>query len=131
VDFYPTFFDAIGVKTAPKQILDGASILPLFTDPDARLERDILYWHYPLDKPHFLGGRSSGAIRRGDFKLIEFYDTGEVELYNMAEDVSEKKNLADKYILKVTELRRLLAKWRDDIGADVPITLRGQNASVR
>jgi arylsulfatase A len=131
VDFYPTFLDAIGIKTAPKQPLDGMSILPLFIDPDARLERKTLYWHYPLDKPHFLGGRSSGAIRRGDWKLIEFYDTGEVDLYNVAEDVTEKSNLADKHIVKVTELRRLLAQWRNEIGADVPISLSDKNASVR
>jgi arylsulfatase A-like enzyme len=117
VDFYPTFLDIIGIKTVPKHLLDGASILPLFTDPDAHLERDALYWHYPLDKPHFLGGGSSGAIRQGDFKLIEFYDTGEVELYNVAEDVSERNNLADIHIEKVTELRILLARWRNEVGA--------------
>ena len=131
VDFYPTFLDAIGIKTAPKQPLDGMSILPLLVDPDAHLERETLYWHYPLDKPHFLGGRSSGAIRRGDWKLIEFYDTGEVELYNVAEDISEKSNLADKHIVKVTELLRLFAQWRNKLGVDVPISLPGQNASVR
>jgi arylsulfatase A-like enzyme len=124
VDFYQTFLDAIGIKTAPKQPLDGVSILPLLTDPDTRLERDALYRHYPLDKPHFLGGRSSGAIRSRDFKLIEFYDTGKVELYNVAEDVSEKNNLADKHISKVTVLRRLLAQWRNEVDANVPKALQ-------
>jgi arylsulfatase A-like enzyme len=131
VDFYPTFLDAIKIKTIPKQPLDGMSIMSLLTDPDASLERDALFWHYPLDKSHFLAGRSSGAIRRRDFKLIEFYDTGKVELYNLAEDVSEKNNLADKHIVKVTEFRRLLARWRNEVGADIPISSPDQNVSVR
>jgi arylsulfatase A-like enzyme len=70
-----------------------------------------------LAKPHFLGGRSAGAIRRGDWKLIEFFDDGTAELYNLADDISEKHNLADKMPAKTTELRKRLAKWRAEVGA--------------
>jgi len=120
VDFYPTFLNAADIRPDPKQHLDGVSILPLLTDSEARLERDTLYWHYPLEKPHFLGGRSSGAIRQGDWKLIEFYDTGEFELYNIAQDLGEKNNLADKHPEKVAELAGQLRRWRERTCADAP-----------
>lgn len=63
VDFYPTFMDATQTTPDPRPQLDGISILPVLRNPGARLERDTLYWHDPLEKPRFLGGRSSGAIR--------------------------------------------------------------------
>ncbi|MHC4535078.1 MAG: sulfatase/phosphatase domain-containing protein, partial [Planctomycetota bacterium] len=97
----------------------GISILPLLINPEAQLGRDTLYWHYPLDKPHFLGGHSSGAIRQGNFKLIEFFDTGQVELYNLADDISEQHNLAAILPEKVVELQKLLAKWRTEVGAKI------------
>ena len=120
VDFYPTFLEAAGIRPDPKQHLDGVSILPLLTDSEARLERDTLYWHYPLDKPHFLGGRSSGAIRQGHWKLIEFYDTGEFELYNIAQDPGEKNNLAGRRPEKTAELAGQLRRWREQTCADAP-----------
>jgi len=79
----------------------------------------MLYWHYPLKKPHFLGGRSSGAIRQDNWKLIEFFDNGAVELYNLAEDTGEKHNLAEELPEKAAELKKLLTKWRADVGAGI------------
>ena len=76
-DFYPTLLEAVGVTPDPQQQLDGISTLANWQHPNAKPERDLLAWHYPLDKPHFLGGISSGAIRVGDWKLIENFDTGE------------------------------------------------------
>lgn len=120
IDFYPTFLHLAGLRPDPRQHLDGVSILPLLKNPDAKLDRDTLYWHYPLKKPHFLGGRSAGAIRQGDLKLIEFFDNGEVELYNLTEDIEEKNNLAEKLPQKAAELQKRLTEWRRDIGAKVP-----------
>jgi len=120
VDFYPTFLDAAGIKRSTKQQLDGVSILRLLTDPESRLEQRTFYWHYPLEKPHFLGGRSAGATRLGWWKLIEFFDTGEVELYDLSEDVGEQNNLAEKHPDVVAGLRDDLARWRSEVGAEVP-----------
>ncbi len=120
IDFYPTFLQLAGLKQDPAQHLDGVSILPLLKDPGARLDRNTLYWHYPLKKPHFLGGRSAGAIRQGDFKLIEFFDNGEVEIYNLTEDISEKHNLVEELPEKAAEMQNRLTEWRRDIGAKVP-----------
>jgi arylsulfatase A-like enzyme len=119
VDFYPTFLDAAAVTPDPRQRLDGISILPVLRRAGAQLERDTLYWHYPLEKPHFLGGRSSGAIRKGAWKLIEFFDSGTAELYNLADDVGEADNLAEKQPAKVAELKKLLEEWRRNVGARV------------
>jgi len=91
-------------------IFDGI-LLPLLEDPSASLARDTLYWHYPLAKPHFLGGRSCGAIRKGNWKLLEFFDDGHVELYNVKDDIGEKNNLADKMPRKTRELHGLLQQW--------------------
>jgi arylsulfatase A-like enzyme len=119
VDFYPTFLQFAGCRADPRQHLDGVSIVPLLKNTRATSGRDTLYWHYPLKKPHFLGGRSSGAIRRGNFKLIEFFDDGAVELYNLSEDFGEKLNLAEKLPEKAAELKKLLVKWRADVGARI------------
>jgi arylsulfatase A len=120
IDFYPTFLQLAGCRTDQSQHFDGVSIMPLLKNPKAELGRDTFYWHYPLEKPHFLGGHSAGAIRQGNFKLIEFFDTGQVELYNLADDISEEHNLAAVLPDKVTELQKRLAKWRAEVGASLP-----------
>ena len=73
------------------------------------MNRDALYWHYPLDKPHFLGGRSAGAIRKGNLKLIEFFDTGETELYDLAKDPGEQNDLSDALPERTPRLARAAA----------------------
>jgi arylsulfatase A-like enzyme len=115
IDFYPTFLQFAGLNADPRWHIDGVSILPLLKNPKAKLARNTLYWHYPLKKPHFLGGRSSCAIRQGDFKLIEFFDNGTVELYNLTEDIAEKSNLAEKLPEKAAELQECLTTWRRDM----------------
>ncbi len=115
-DFYPTFLE-ITKLTAPKdQVMDGVSLAPVLRDASARLGRDALYWHYP----HYHHSRPSGAIRLGDWKAIEFFDTGEVELYNLKNNISESKNLAAEMPDKAKELHNRLRKWRQDVNAQMP-----------
>jgi len=114
-DLYPTIIDAAGADRDRNQVCDGESIVPVL-ERSGQLDRDALFWHYPLDKPHFLGGRSAGAVRQGAFKLIEFYDTGEVELYNLEEDLGETHNLVPEMDGKTVELRKRLTDWRDEVG---------------
>jgi len=120
IDFYPMLCQLAGARPDSKQHVDGVSLLPLLKNPQAPLRRDELYWHYPLDKPHFLGGHSSGAIRKGDWKLIEYFDADRKELYNLKDDISEKNNLAGKNPEKLAELQGLLKAWRKDVGAKIP-----------
>jgi len=116
VDLCPTFLDLAGATREGRHVLDGETLVPLLKGRKG-LKRDALYWHYPLAKPHFLGGRSSGAIRKGDYKLVEFYDTGQTELYNLKADPGERQNRTPTMPGKVLELRKLLEKWRDNVGA--------------
>ena len=130
-DFYPTFAEIAGARLDPAQTLDGLSIAPLLKDPAAKLQRDTFCWHYPLAKPHFLGGRSTGSIRKGDWKLIEFFDTGKVELYDLAADAGESKDLAAQSPAKAQELRDVLAAWRKRVGAKIPANCRDYDPSRR
>jgi arylsulfatase A-like enzyme len=119
IDFYPTLAQIAAAKIDPAQKIDGLSIIPLLKDPKAALGRDELCWHYPLEKPHFLGGRSSGAVRKGNFKLIEFFDDSHLELYNLKDDIGETNNLAKKMPSKRKELYQLLQQWRKSLKSPV------------
>jgi len=117
VDFYPTLLAAAQVKAPAAQTLDGVSCLANWVDPTTSLKREAIYWHYPLDKPHFLGGRSAGAVRAGDWKLIDFFDDGHAELYNLRSDVGEENDLARKHPERVEQMRDQLASWRQQVQA--------------
>src|SRR5690606_26464005 len=116
-DFYPTLMELIGAKPN-EQHLDGVSIVDALQNPGETQPDRTFYWHYPLDKPHFLGGRSAGSIRKGDWKLIEFFDDGSTELYNLREDEGEQHNVAAQHPQRATELLKALQSWRSKVGAD-------------
>ncbi|MCP9494343.1 MAG: sulfatase [Pyrinomonadaceae bacterium MAG19_C2-C3] len=111
VDYFPTFMELAGARPDTQQPVDGTSLTPLFK-AGGRLERDTIYFHYPLAQPRLLAARSSGAVRHGDYKLIEFFDTGEIQLFNLREDIGEQWNLAAQMPQKVTEMRRMISDWR-------------------
>ena len=107
VDFAPTLLELLGVPALER--IDGVSFAQLFTrEPSS--PREDMYWHYP----HYgnQGGSPGGAIRAGDYKLIEFYETGRLELYDIARDPSEKRNLAASHAEIARDLQRRLAQWR-------------------
>lgn len=125
VDVYPTFLDIAGARRPRKHMLDGVSFVRVLKDPTARLSREPIYWHFPgylQSYVHDKGWRTTpvGAIHSGDYKLMEFYEDGRLELYNLREDVSEKNNLAGKNPAKAEQLRLKLATWRKDIRAEMP-----------
>lgn len=120
VDLYPTLLDAVGVQADKTQTLDGVSTLATWKSPEKSLNRPFLCWHYPLDQPHFLGGRSAGAIRQGDWKLIEFFDSEKVELYSLSNDPSEREDIAEQHPETVAKLKKNLEDWREKIGARTP-----------
>lgn len=116
-DFYPTLCELSGTRVPKSMNPDGKSIAGLLTGKSKVNDQRAFYWHYPLAERHFLGGRSSGAIRIGDWKLIEFFDNGEKELYNLKEDLSETANLVTKHPEKVKELQEKLEQWRKEVNA--------------
>lgn len=120
IDVPVTLLAAAGMQFPGDQPVDGVSLVPLLRNPAARLQRDALYWHYPLEKPHFLGGRSAGAVRSGRWKLIELFDTGDVELYDLEDDLGEQHNLADSRPELAAQLLGELRRWRTRVGAEFP-----------
>ncbi len=120
MDMYPTLLEIAGEKSAGKKGVDGVSLVPLLKQ-NGKLKRDELFWHYPHYQHYQLGGATPyGAIRKGDFKLIEFFDDMRVELYNLREDIGEQHNLASEMPEKVKELRNRLHDWRKQVGAQMP-----------
>lgn len=97
--------------------LDGVSLVPLL-EGETTAAREPLYWHYPHYSPQ--GGRAGGAVRDGDYKLIEFYDSGRRELFNLAKDVSESQNLIDREPQVAERLAAQLASWLKEVDAQMP-----------
>jgi arylsulfatase A-like enzyme len=124
VDFYPTLLEIAGAKAPPNCPLDGVSYLKVLTSGGKeKLNRDAMYWHFP----GYLGAGEgawrttpAGAIRSGDWKLLEFFEDGRLELYNLRDDLSEKNNLAAKMPDKASELHARLVAWRQELKAPMP-----------
>lgn len=116
-DFYPTILDYAGLKPIPEQHKDGISIMSILKD-NVKPERS-LFWHYP----HYgnQGGEPSSIIRKGDWKLIYYYESGHSELYNLAMDISESEPINVQYPEKVKELETDLMAWLDEVDARRPI----------
>ncbi len=116
-DFFPTILDLAGIKH-PKKYSDGISILPLLQGKS--IDERPIFWHFP----HYsggLGGKPSGAVRLGNYKLIEFYEDMHVELYNLKKDLSETNDLSSALPEKTEELKNLLHQWRDEMDAQMPV----------
>ncbi|MFY9598091.1 MAG: sulfatase [Dysgonamonadaceae bacterium] len=119
IDYLPTFCELTGISEIPENV-DGKSIVPLLLKPEKKQDYERpLFWHYP----HFSNqlGRPAGSVRMGDFKLVELYETGTLELYNLKEDISESNNLSEKMKDKTTEMYKLLADWRKSVNAQMPV----------
>ena len=116
-DFYPTILEMAGLPPRPEQHVDGVSLAPVLTG-EGELEPRTLFWHYP----HYSnqGGRPSSALRKGKWKLIEHFEDGRRELFDLATDVGEQTNLAAQHEDVVTELARELNAWRGEVGALYP-----------
>ena len=114
-DLFPTLLDACGIKATGT--LDGVS-LAAAPARHRRPDREALYWHYP----HYSnqGGKPGGAIREGDLKLIEFYEDGRRELYDLKADKGESRNLAGAKPEAVKRLAARLDAWRKEVGAQMP-----------
>lgn len=121
-DFYPTLLEMTGVADVAKHRPDGVSIVPLLrSGAGGKLQRDAIYWHYPHHQWYQQGGTMPyGAIRSGDYKLIEFFDDMHVELYDIKNDISESNDLAAKMPEKANALREKLHTWRNEVGAQMP-----------
>jgi arylsulfatase A-like enzyme len=117
-DFLPTILKMAGFRDAMPEGLDGHSLVPLLRDPKTELDRDTLYFHYP----HYYHTTSPvSAVRRGDWKLLEYLEDGRLELYNLKEDLGEHNDLVGAVPDLASELQKSLEAWRLDVGAQMPI----------
>ncbi|NLS94127.1 MAG: sulfatase [Planctomycetaceae bacterium] len=119
-DYYSTIAEIAGAAIPPEvaSCLEGRSIAPLLRGEEVKRDGPI-YWHYPHYHDRFPPD-PAGAIREGDWKLIEFFQDGRLELYNLAADIGESDSLASQMPDKARDLQRKLAAWREKVGAEMP-----------
>ena len=115
-DFFPSILELAGLATRPDLHLDGKSFVPALRG-DAQKDRPV-YWHFP----HYgnQGGAPTAAIRDGEWKLIENYEDGKLELFNLKDDLGEQTNLVAQHPEKRDRLHQALRSWRDEVGAILP-----------
>jgi len=127
IDFFPTILEVAGISIPPGKVLDGQSLLPVMTGKGT-IEKRSLFWHFPV---YLEGGnretqdpvfrtRPGSAIRSGDWKLIQYYENNNLELFNLADDIGEKNNIAEINASKTEELLEILNEWRIETNAPVP-----------
>jgi arylsulfatase A-like enzyme len=118
MDFFPTILEAVGLEPDEQTPLDGESLLPLLKQT-GDLRRSEIYFHYPNYAFHG-DNRLGSAVRQGDYKLIERFEDGSVELYNLRQDIGETKNLAGELPDRAGQLRQKLDEWRKATAAEMP-----------
>ena len=123
-DFYPTILDMAGLPAKSRQHLDGVSLVPLLRGKK-KIGRDAVFWHYP----HYSnqGGFPGGAVRMGDWKLIERFEDGRVHLYNLQKDIGERNDLAADQPRRVNRMLKKLHAWYKQVDAKF-LQPKGDNA---
>ncbi|MDH4045560.1 MAG: sulfatase [Gemmatimonadota bacterium] len=115
-DLFPTLLDLAGIARSTDVPLDGLSLAPLFRGDS--LPSRPLFWHFP--HYHGSGNHPSGAVRDGNYKLLEWFEDGRVELYDLAADSTETNDVSDTQPEVAERLLALLHNWRAQIGARMP-----------
>ena len=126
MDLLPTLVKLCGLKLPKQSAFDGINLAPALIQSGAII-RDALYWHYPHYHPG--GATPYGAVRAGDWRLVEFYETSKVELYHLKVDVGEKNDLAAAEPAKRDQLLGMLQKWRESVKAQMPTPNPDYNAA--
>jgi len=117
MDFYPTLLQLVGLPLQTDRHCDGVSLMPIL-DGSGRLPERSLYWHYP----HYHGSAwtPGAAMRDGRWKLIEFYETDEVELYDMESDRGEQRDVSEQHSARLATMRKKLRTWQEQMQARMP-----------
>ncbi len=133
VDLYPTLCEITGAEVPNEQPLDGESLMPILRGEKQNLGDRALYWHFPAylqsyqrtneQRDPLFRSRPCSIIRHGNWKLHEYFENGEFELYDLSKDVGELHNLATTQAAKLRELQAMLVQWREATDAPVPNTL--------
>ncbi len=115
VDFLPSIIEMAGVGSELPENVDGVSFAKLFQGHES-LERDAIYWHFPHYSNHGMQS-PGGAIRAGDYKLLEYFENGTVQLFDLKNDIGEQHDLAMGESKKAAELLEMLHAWRQRVNA--------------
>ena len=115
MDLFPTILALAGLEVIEN---DGVNILPFLNSTNYQLTRSSLFWHYP--HYHRGGATPYSAMRKGDYKLIEFFEDGRLELYNLANDIGEESNLAEEKVGVLKQMYTELQDWRNVVDAQYP-----------
>ena len=116
-DFYPSILEMVGIPANPAQHKDGKSFVPALRDES--FERGAIYWHFPHYSNHGMQS-PAGAIREGDYKLIEYFENGTVQLFNLKKDLGEQNDLATAESERAAKLLGKLRAWRKEVDAKMP-----------
>lgn len=116
-DLFPTLVDLLGLKSKGSKDLDGASLQALFAGK--KLDRESLIWHFP----HYHGSawKPGAAIRQGNWKLVKHFETDQIELYDLAQDIGETEDLASSEPAKAKALERILTESLQQMKAQFPV----------
>ena len=116
-DLYPTLLRAAGLSDQAQAGLDGVDFTALLQNPDATLKREALYFHYPH---YYQTTTPVSALRKGDWKLLEYYEDNRLELFNLKQDPGETQDISTANPALARRLRMELDVWRKKIGAQLP-----------
>jgi arylsulfatase A-like enzyme len=117
MDIYPTLLELAGIEPPSGHLLDGESLAPLLTGDASRLQRDRVFWHFPN---YIGGGGPSSAMRQGDWKVIEKFESQTYEVYHLANDPGETRNLMNSEPDQSHRLISALKEWQTETGAPRP-----------
>jgi arylsulfatase A-like enzyme len=116
-DFFPTMLEMAGLPLRPDLHRDGVSLANLLKG-EGGPAREALFWHFP--HYHGSGNRPSGSVRMGDWKLIEWFEDGALELYDLRNDPGEGSDLSESEPERARTLHERLKAWRESVGANMP-----------
>lgn len=117
-DIFPTVLGLADLPLLPKQHLDGMNLAPLLEGTSSKLERQAIFFHLP-HYHHINTMGPSGAVRAGDYKLIEVFETGKKELYNLKQDIGETQDLSQEKTELVEQLSQMIEEWRKSSGSQM------------
>jgi arylsulfatase A-like enzyme len=119
-DIFPTFLEMAGVRGCEQfgGKVDGKSFVPLLRGKRGLSRERAIFWH----SPHYYRGQGPfSAVRQGDWKLVYHHPDRRIELFNLAQDIGETRNLAQKNPERVKALAKLLGDHLREAGGQMPI----------
>tara|TARA_B100000953_G_scaffold298844_1_gene296876 strand:+ start:1808 stop:3226 length:1419 start_codon:yes stop_codon:yes gene_type:complete len=113
-DLFPTILDYAGLKSETE--IDGKSLMPILKG-ESKMDREDVFWHFP----HYHGSlwKPGSAIRHGDWKLVQHFESNTVELYDLKNDIGEMNDLSSKFPEKTQDLLNRLNNLREETNANI------------